>query len=70
MSERLRRLIRNQLGFACVGSSPAGVAFFVFLHQSLPNLASSIKNASVDKILVVLNTLWYEMLLLETLPEP
>jgi hypothetical protein len=29
VSERLRRLIRNQLGFACVGSSPAVVDFFV-----------------------------------------
>jgi hypothetical protein len=30
VSERLRRLIRNQLGFACVGSSPAVVVNLLF----------------------------------------
>ena len=31
VAERLRRLTRNQLGLSRVGSSPAGVVFFLFL---------------------------------------
>jgi hypothetical protein len=31
VAERLRRLTRNQLGLSRVGSSPAGVAFYLFL---------------------------------------